>query len=93
MNGADRIAKERQRQITEEHHTAARDDKYVYEELALAAACYALPVDMRNGNMPTFWPWDEKYWKPSVGDRVRDLEKAGALIAAEIDRLLRIYDL
>lgn len=31
------------------------------------------------------WPWDG-FWKPT-GDPVRDLTKAGALIAAEIDRL------
>ena len=30
----------------------------------------------------------EEWWKPSA-DPVRNLEKAGALIAAEIDRLLR----
>jgi hypothetical protein len=34
------------------------------------------------------WPWDENDWKPA-DDPVRNLEKAGALIAAEIDRLLR----
>jgi hypothetical protein len=28
-------------------------------------------------------------WKPSPDDRFRELVKAGALIAAEIDRLLR----
>lgn len=32
------------------------------------------------------WPWDEEWWKPSL-DPIRNLEKAGALIAAEIDRL------
>jgi hypothetical protein len=35
----------------------------------------------RNG-----WPWDQKWWKPS-DDPVKNLVKAGALIAAEIDRL------
>jgi hypothetical protein len=35
------------------------------------------------------WPWDNKYWKPSE-DKVRNLVKAGALIAAEIDRLQRL---
>ena len=34
------------------------------------------------------WPWSKSLWKPS-DDPVRNLEKAGALIAAEIDRLLR----
>lgn len=39
------------------------------------------------------WPWDEGWWKPKRDDsdeeRIRELSKAGALIAAEIDRLLR----
>jgi hypothetical protein len=35
----------------------------------------------RNG-----WPWDMKWWKPS-DDPIKNLVKAGALIAAEIDRL------
>lgn len=30
------------------------------------------------------WPWSREAWKPT-GDRVRDLTKAGALIAAAID--------
>jgi hypothetical protein len=29
-------------------------------------------------------------WKPTPGNRIRELEKAGALIAAEIDRLSRL---
>lgn len=36
------------------------------------------------------WPWDAQWWKPKT--RLRDLERAGALIAAEIDRLLRRED-
>jgi hypothetical protein len=36
---------------------------------------------------PPNWPWDAKWWKPSV-DHVRNLVKAGALIAAEIDRMI-----
>lgn len=40
------------------------------------------------------WPWDYTYFKPSdddsgIDDRIRELAKAGALIAAEIDRLQR----
>lgn len=37
--------------------------------------------------VPAGWPWDARWWKP--GDRKRELVKAGALIAAEIDRLQR----
>jgi hypothetical protein len=35
------------------------------------------------------WPWEQPdWWKPS-DNPIRNLEKAGALIAAEIDRLIR----
>jgi len=34
----------------------------------------------------SLWPWGSEWWKPSK-DPIRDLVKAGALIAAEIDRL------
>lgn len=36
----------------------------------------------------SYWPWASKWWKPK--NEVRDLIKAGALIAAEIDRLQRM---
>jgi hypothetical protein len=35
---------------------------------------------------PSDWPWEKSWWKPSA-DPIRNLVKAGALIAAEIDRL------
>lgn len=35
------------------------------------------------------WPWEQRWWKPDP-DRIRNLVKAGALIAAEIDRLERL---
>lgn len=35
------------------------------------------------------WPWDAKWDKRKNHDRVKQLTIAGALIAAEIDRLLR----
>jgi hypothetical protein len=37
---------------------------------------------------PVGWPWHPNHWKPSPDDRIRELVKAGALIAAEIDRLI-----
>lgn len=36
---------------------------------------------------PHIWPWGEQSWKPTPLDRVKELTKAGALIAAAIDRL------
>lgn len=41
-------------------------------------------------NASDHWPFGSCEWKPSVADPVRDLVKAGALIAAEIDRLQRL---
>lgn len=89
--GARRIAGERLRQIGDEGYEAAHDDEHVGEELATAAACYALPATMRRlaGGAPTLWPFEAESWKPSPDDRIRELVKAGALIAAEIDRLIR----
>jgi hypothetical protein len=99
MNGAERIAKERQRQIEKEGWTAEHDDGYLEDELAIAAACYAFPDNVRlhpvkagETRLPLvncFWP-EPMCWKPTPGNRIRELEKAGALIAAEIDRLLRL---
>lgn len=46
---------------------------------------------MLRASTPRYWPWEPGWWKPGKGnsyaDRVRELVKAGALIAAEIDRL------
>ncbi|WP_102798747.1 hypothetical protein [Bowmanella denitrificans] len=45
------------------------------------------------GMPPNYWPWDREWWKPGQDDsnasRIRELTKAGALLAAEIDRLQR----
>jgi hypothetical protein len=45
------------------------------------------------GLAPRGWPWNDKDWKPGNDDsnqsRITELVKAGALIAAEIDRLQR----
>lgn len=86
--GVDLITAERTRQIQEEGWTDEHDDKYTNESLSIAAACYALPTFLRFSIMH-LWPWDRKWFKPSI-DRIRELTKAGALIAAEIDRLKRL---
>lgn len=48
------------------------------------------PKSYRAEPPPDAWPWTENDWKPK--DPLSDLVKAGALIAAEIDRLLRIAE-
>lgn len=88
VEGIELIAAERQRQIEVEGWTPAHDvAEYEGGELASAAACYAMPpgYKLRECSPPLAWPWEESWWKP--GDRLRELAKAGALIAAEIDRL------
>lgn len=89
--GAALIAAERQRQIDAEGWTPAHDADHVGDHLAWAAVCYVTPEyrrSTRNG-VPVDWPWEKWFWKPTPDDRVRELVKAGALIAAEIDRLSR----
>ena len=87
MNGIERIAAERQRQIEVEGWTPEHDDMYDNGELAAAAACYAADKRRYTYAPPPQWPWDAKWWKPD--SHIRSLEKAGALIAAEIDRRIR----
>ena len=99
LSGVERIAAERKRQIEEEGFEAKHDDYNMGGELINAAIVYLLSPKMRETNMVVsgmrpsllsfFWPWSYEWFKPSV-NRIRELEKAGALIAAEIDRLLRL---
>ena len=89
------ICKERARQIEIEQWDYERDYELYYgnEELALAATAYAMPPETRefvndewgNDMFLHFWPWDLEWWKPTPDDRQRELEKAGALIASQID--------
>lgn len=82
MTGAEMIAAERKRQIEEEGFDADRDAAYTKGELVSAALSY-LQSDVVEA-VDFYWPWDASWWKPTGG--VEDLVKAGALIAAEIDR-------
>lgn len=87
------IAAERHRQKVVEGWTEANDDAQSNAEMSGAAACYAIAAnELACGHLnrpnPSLWAWDEKWWKPG-DDPIRCLAKAGALIAAEIDRLQR----
>jgi DNA-directed RNA polymerase subunit K/omega len=100
-SGVARIAAERLRQIEEEGWTVAHDDQHRAGTLVNAALSYAevaaeqldphFPGENRPWETRTDWPWDAEWWKPS-NSIVRNLVKAGALIAAEIDRLQREVD-
>lgn len=88
MTGIERIAAERQRQIEQEGWTPEHDATHRYGELIEAAECYTYAARTGILHPPQGWPWEPSWWKPSA-DPIRNLEKAGALIAAEIDRLQR----
>lgn len=45
------------------------------------------PGVVRKGGWKDGWPWDEEWDKRKKHDKVRSLVIAGALIAAELDRL------
>jgi hypothetical protein len=96
VTGIEMIAAERERQVSDEGWTPEHDDTHARAELLAAAVAYAVNAEVAiNGHdaWPTAqdvgWPWDEASWKPRSDDPVRDLVKAGALIAAEIDRIQR----
>lgn len=96
--GTQRIYNERKRQLTELKFTPYGDDGYISGELLDAAICYASAASQLERGQSfeyikldpmhwckTPWPWDMAWWKPSPNIE-RNLEKAGALIAAELDR-------
>jgi hypothetical protein len=88
------IAAERQRQVEILGYTS---DEYEGTEMVDAAMCY-LDHYVHGPNethikQSELWPWEDKYWKPARGaDRLRDLVKAAALVAAEIDMILEQSD-
>lgn len=88
--GAALIVAERARQVSAEGWSAEHDDGHTTGDLARAASCYLEKYSephLWNEERHPDWPWDDE-WNPSV-DPIRNLVKAGALIAAEIDRLNR----
>lgn len=96
MDGACLITVERARQRHVEGYTAAHDDEEEsLGQLLFAARAYVLHALMATQQKvfvpepPPKWPWPRICWKPSE-DPIRTLVKAGALIAAEIDRLQRL---
>jgi hypothetical protein len=83
--GVEMIAREREEQLAVRGFDAAHDDKHVEGELAQAAAFYAHP----KGGVIFPETWDPKWNKRDKHRRIRQLAIAGALCAAEIDRLRR----
>jgi hypothetical protein len=89
-SGVELIAAERARQISQEGWTPEHDDEHTDATLGRAAITYIIAADQDRmfESAAVHWPWDMDWYKPS-SDPIRNLVKAGALIAAEIDRLQR----
>lgn len=96
MNGAERIAVERKRQIDEEGWSPKHDSSHNSGELCLLAALYLLAdytattntveaSDIIESELETYWGGGSVNYKE---DKIKNLERAGALVAAEIDRLI-----
>lgn len=78
--GLSMIGKERIRQIEQKGYTYEHDMEHLPKNFVYAAQAYLTRDE-------DLWPWESKYFKPSK-DMLRNLQKAGALIAAAIDRIL-----
>lgn len=91
--GVKAIAAERERLLQAEGFTRDGDQQYRRGELAKAATAYVqlAATDLEAGTRDhiawhgpaAVWPWAPERWKPV--DARRDLARAGALIAAQID--------
>lgn len=88
--GIELIAEERQRQVDTKGWSQHHDSQHSEGELGDAAACYAMTdnqisfMDNEWGNdmYLNLWPFDLSSLKRNPKNRIRDLQKAGALIAA-----------
>ena len=82
--GVQRINGERRRQLYIYGWSIPYDQKYTKGELQRAAICYATPGVMCDTPVPSDWPFPADWWKPD-DQPIRNLAKAGALLAAAID--------
>lgn len=87
-DGAGQITAERRRQVGKEGWTARHDDAHDTGELVDAAVAYCMVYGTDTSDAIRRWPWAATEFNP--GDRKRNLQKAGALLAAELDRLDRL---
>lgn len=90
VNGISAITDERVRQFNREGFDGHHDSQHVNGELIQAAIYYCFAADKNIVNIQFPHNWAERYKKregfPTPTNR--DLIKAGALIAAELDRRL-----
>lgn len=85
QTGLELIVEERNRQRLQEGYTLEHDLNHTVADLTSAALAYVFNAEGES-MARHIWPWDKSSFKPTTP--VRDLVKAGALIAAAIDRAL-----
>lgn len=100
--GIELITEERKRQIEIEGWDKDHDENHTSMCLSTASASYTLDVVARHSDISKgwkqlfkeysarIWPFDIEWFKPTPNDPIKQLTKAGALIAAEIDRIQAI---
>ena len=99
-NGAELIAQERRRQVLLKRYDPAHDDAHADGSLLIAGlliACDVAGHSLANVDPPDLnGPWPDALLlhvrEKHAGNEIRQLVFAGAMIAAEIDRLNRIKE-
>jgi predicted metal-dependent phosphotriesterase family hydrolase len=87
MTGIELIAQERKEQIEKHYHTTEADQRY-FSEKQLAEAAATLAMSGRGESITIPDNWNVKQFQYMVSKSYKErLIIAGALIAAEIDRL------
>lgn len=83
------IAAERARQLIKLGFDDTHDTQHTDDELSWAAIAYATDATRQDGDADACgWPWNVADWKPR--GPITDLVRAGALLAAEIDRRMAL---
>ena len=98
MDGIDYIKNERQRQL--EYNGELPYTEYDLKERVLVKAAVSYMFVQNhfkcqsetNKMPPVIFPFDRKYWNPNKDNDIMNLAKAGAYIASEIDRLIKLQD-
>jgi hypothetical protein len=87
MTGIESITKERKEQI-EKHQQSVENDKFFNNQQQLADAAMMLLEEEIHELTPPPYKWNSERWKKMISKPIKErLIIAGALIAAEIDRL------
>jgi len=85
-SGIELISEERIKQIKKHGYTPEHDLMYKKKELMFGALSYLMTAIYNRAIGDNYWPFPKEFFKPGT-DIVENLSKAGAFIAAEIDRI------